>query len=238
MLAALGFTYLLILDYQKRQEWSFAVFMNELYIAGLPLKQEDDGISASRVTMGRQKLDSKQINNVFSQRGGKGGGEFWAVDEPFPTNIRAKDLNPAILKDYFGSLGVPVATLEAEVARLRNKVPTDIAQVAAEAAEAFKGKDDNTKRAFTAKLLLPLAYNVFQVEKLQAALDTAKGASLDALLADTIQRRMLAEILEPCEIFRPGAYKTDKSFTFLIEKAGDLDYLKLDDLKKHPRKTL
>jgi hypothetical protein len=233
VLAALGFTYLLILDYQKRQEWSFAVFMNELYIAGLPLKQEDDGISTSRVTMARQKLDSKQISDVFSQpqRGGKGGGEFWAVDEPFPTTIRAKDLTPAVLKDYFGSLGTPVATLEAEIARLKNRVPTDVAQVASDAAEAFKGKDDKAKRQFVAKLLLPLAYDIYQVEKLDKTLQAAKGAALDALLADVIQRRMLVDILAPCEIFRPGAYKTDKNFTYLIEKAGDLDYLKLDDLK-------
>src|SRR5437016_12166648 len=60
VLAALGFTYLLVLDYQKRQEWSHAVFMNELFIEGLPLKQEQDGLSASRVTLPRQKFDSNQ----------------------------------------------------------------------------------------------------------------------------------------------------------------------------------
>ena len=231
VLAALGFTFLLILDYQKRQEWSFAAFMNELYIEGLPLKQEDDGPSASRVTMAKQKLDAKQISEVFRMRGGSGGGEFWAVDEAFPERIRAKDLTPAILKDYFGSQGAPVITLEAEVQRLKTKVPGDIAQVAGEAADAFKGKDDNAKRQFASKLLLPLAYNIFQVEKLDGKLKAAKGAALDALLADAIERRMLVEILAPCEIYRPGAYRSDKSFTFLIEKVGDLDYLKLDDLK-------
>lgn len=231
VLAAVGFTYLLILDYQKRQEWSFAVYMNELAVAGLPLKQEDDGISASRVTMPRQALGSKQISDVFNSRGGRGSGEFWAVDEPFPTTIKAKDLTPAILKDYFGSLGAPVATLEAEIARLKNKVPADIAQVAAEGAEAFKGKDDAAKRQYVSKLLLPLAYNTYQVEKLNKTLEAAKGAALDTLLGDVVQRRMLLDILAPCEIFRPGAYKTDKSFNYLIEKSGDLDSLKLDDLK-------
>ncbi|HWY86708.1 MAG TPA: hypothetical protein VNX28_08285, partial [Gemmataceae bacterium] len=47
-LAALAFTYLLVLDFQKRQDWSYAVFMNELYIQGLPLQEEDDGPTASR----------------------------------------------------------------------------------------------------------------------------------------------------------------------------------------------
>src|SRR5207249_659638 len=53
VLAAVGFIFLLVLDYQKRQEWSHAVFMNELYIKGLPLKEEDEGPSGSRVTMPR-----------------------------------------------------------------------------------------------------------------------------------------------------------------------------------------
>src|SRR5437868_4713152 len=65
VLAALGFTYLLVVDYQKRQEWSHAVFMNELFLQGLPLAQEDDGLSGSRVTLPHQKLESSQITEVF-----------------------------------------------------------------------------------------------------------------------------------------------------------------------------
>ena len=37
VVAALAFTFLLVLDFHKRQEWSYAVFMNELFIEGLPL---------------------------------------------------------------------------------------------------------------------------------------------------------------------------------------------------------
>jgi hypothetical protein len=225
VLAVLGFTYLLVLDYQKRQEWSHAVFMNELFIQGLPLKQEDDGLSASRATLPRQKLDSNQISEVFRLRGGKGGGEFWAVDEALPTRISAASLTPQILKDYFGSLGAPVATLEDEIKRLSSKVPADIAAAAKEAADAFKAKDDSAKRQFAAAVLLPLAYDTYQVEKLDAKLKATKGPELDVLIDDAVQRRLLVDILAPCEIFRPGEVSKP-----LVEKVGDLDSFKVDQL--------
>src|SRR5262249_18284730 len=47
--AAAGFTFLLVMDYQKRQSWSRAVFLHDLKITGLPLKEETDGTSASRI---------------------------------------------------------------------------------------------------------------------------------------------------------------------------------------------
>jgi hypothetical protein len=226
VLAAVGFAYLLVLDYQKRQEWSHAVFMNELFIEGLPLKEEDNGPSASRVTMPRQHLESKQISDVFTLRGGRGGGEFWAVDEDLPNRIAAKSLTPAILKQYFGSLGAPVATLEEEIKRLKGKVPADIGNVAGEVAEAFKGKNDVAKRQFATALLLPLANDVYQVEKLNTKLKAAKGAELDSLLDDAVQRRLLVDILAPCEIYRPGEVSKP-----LIEKVADLDAFKIDQLK-------
>ena len=242
-LAALAFTYLLVLDFQKRQDWSYAVFMNELYIQGLPLQEEDDGPTASRVTTPRQRLESKQINDVFSPRGGKGGGEnaFWTVDEPFPNRIRPTDLTKEVLKDYFGNQGVPVATLEEEVKRLKKEVPKDIARAAQETVTALKGADDAAKRQFAARLLLPLAYDVYQVEAIDRALKGAKGPKLDARIQEAVQRSLLVGILAPCEIFRPGDVgKTvkDKSGKdkfepkFFVEKAGDLDYSKVEDLEK------
>ena len=79
VIAALGFIVLLFLDFQKRQDWSYATFMNELAIEGLPLKQEEDGVSASRATLPRQKLDSRQIQSVFASRGGE------SVDTSLPS---------------------------------------------------------------------------------------------------------------------------------------------------------
>jgi hypothetical protein len=231
VLAAVTFFFLLVLDYQKRQDWSHAVFMNELYIAGLPLKEEDNGPSASRVTLPHQKLDSKKISEVFSLRGGKGGGEFWAIDEPLANRVEAKNLTASILKEYFGSLGAPVKTLEEEIARLKDKVPADIAGAAQETVAALKGKDDKAKRKLASAVLLPLAYDVYQVEKLDEKVKAAKGAALDALIDDAVQRRMLLDILAPCEVFRPG----DVNVPFL-DKAGDPDQFPLDELKKRLQK--
>src|SRR5438132_4058930 len=39
VVAALAFIFLLFLDFQKRQDWSYAVFMNELFAEGLPLAE-------------------------------------------------------------------------------------------------------------------------------------------------------------------------------------------------------
>jgi len=226
VLAALVFFYLLILDFQKRQEWSYVVFMNELIMQGLPLKEEDEAPSGSRATLPRQKLDSKQINDVFNPRGGK-GGEFWPVDEPLPTRIQAQHLTPEILKDYFGPLGMPVATLEEEVKRLKAKVPADIARVAQDASEAYRTKDDAAKRKLAENLLLPLAYDIFQVEALERKIKSAKGPELDSLYEEAVQRRLLIDILAPCEIYRPGDVGT-----FLIEKVADLNNFKLDQLQQ------
>jgi hypothetical protein len=204
VLAALGFAFLLVMDFQRRQDWSYLVFLNELHMQGLPLKDEDNGPSGSRVTMPRQKLDSKQIKDVFSLRGGKGGGEFWVVDEPMPNRIEARHLTKEILKDYFGSLGAQVATLEDEVERLKNEVPKDIASAAQEAATALAKGGDPAKRQFLANLLMPLAYDIFQVEALDRKLKAAKGLELNAYLEYAVQRRLLVDILAPCEVFRPG----------------------------------
>ena len=231
VVAALAFTFLLVMDYQKRQEWSYAVFMNEFIIQGLPLQEEDDGPSASRATFPRMRLDSDLLKLVANQRGVKGSGEFWAVDEPFPHRVQAQHLSPEILKDYFAGQGAEVKTLEDEVRRLKDQVPNDITQIARDTAAAFKGKDDATKRQFASKLLLPLAYDIYQVEKLDKKLKDAKGLELDALIEDGIQRRLLMDILAPCEVFRPGDPGKP-----LMAKVGDIDAFKLEELKRLLRK--
>ncbi len=228
--AALAFIVLLLLDYNKRHEWTYAAFMNELFIQGLPLQSEEIGISASRVSGARQKLSTKQISDVLSQRGGKGSGEaFWVVDEPFSNSITPQALTPVVLKDYFGNLGTPVSTLEEEVKRLKEKVLADIANAARGAAGALK--DDDAKRKFASRVLLSLAYDVHQVEALDKKIKAAKGKALDDLIEDACQRRMLVDILAPCEIFRPGAVSAP-----LQNKVADLDKFKLDELQNLLRK--
>ncbi len=66
--AALGFTFLLVMDYTKRQAWSYAVFKHDLGLMGLPLEEEERGPSASRVTMQRLNLSDADLKKAFSER--------------------------------------------------------------------------------------------------------------------------------------------------------------------------
>lgn len=245
VLAAVGFMFLLTLDYQKRSEWSYAVFLHDLAMQGLPLKEEEEVPSASRATVRYPKLTSEQIKAVFSTRPGTKGGDTFGVVDPdlvaqagkagafippayIENRILPSHLSPDALKDHFGAtyLGADkeVTTLEGEIARLKDKVPTDIAAVAKETVSGTPKEDD--KRALIAKLLLPLTYDIHQVEKLDKKVKAAKGDDLDTLLEDAVQRRMLMDILGPADIFRPGDVKS-----FLIEKVADVDSFPLDDLK-------
>jgi hypothetical protein len=231
VVAALAFAYLLVLDFQKRQEWSYAVFLNELYVEGLPLEEEDSGPTVSRYTLPRQRLNSEQIKAIANLRGVKGSGEFWAVDEHMPNRIQPKLLTPEVLKDYFSGQGAEVPTLEDEVRRLKKKVPEDIHQVTLDAEAAFKGKDDASKRRFVGKVLLPLAYDVHQVDALDKKLKAAKGLELDVLVKDAVERRLLVDFLAPFEIYRPGDF--NKLF---LERVADLDKTKLVELRDSMQK--
>src|SRR6516164_7795633 len=143
IVAALAFTFLLVMDYSKRQAWSYAVFKHDLGLMGLPLKEEESVPSASRVTIPRQELDSEQLKRAFSERPQTKGGEpFQPVMLTLSNPILPQHLTPEILNDWFrkndwyNDVGEPVPTLEAEVGRLKKFLlgdessPGEIAQAA------------------------------------------------------------------------------------------------------------
>src|SRR5262249_3494850 len=68
-----------------------------------------------------------------------------------------------------------------------------------------------------------------QVEKLEAKIKNAKGNMVTALLEDAVQRRILADILLPMEMFRPGESEVNK--LAILEKAADKDEVSLDTLQ-------
>lgn len=213
--AALAFIFLLVLDFQKRQEWAYAGFRSELHKGGVPLAQENDAPSASRAAEPKVHLSSEHLKAIAAQRNVKlGGDSYKSINEVFESNI--KDLSPEVLKDYFGDLGDEVGSLEEEIERLKKKVPEDIAKVARDTVAG--AKDENAKRLLVRKVLLPLAYDVYQVEALAKMAKYSSGLALDALLEDAVQRRMIADILAPCEIVRPGDVKT-----FVIEKIAEVE---------------
>ncbi len=231
LLFAVVFVVLLVLDFQKRNSWSHAVFMRDLALQGLPLKAEDAGPSGWQVSAPHANLDDAQLRAALNERGGKTGSEkFQPVNEVLGGRIQPRHLTTAILKEHFGSAGEPVGTLDAEIERLKNKLPADIEAYAKERAAEVK---DEEKVNVLYKTLLPLAYDVHQIKKLDAKIRATKGPDINALLEEAIERRLLLDILGPCEAFRPGDVKS-----FVVEKGGDLEDLKLDQLKDLLRRRL
>ncbi|MCI0642426.1 MAG: hypothetical protein L0Y70_25400, partial [Gemmataceae bacterium] len=224
LLVAVVFVVLLVLDYGQRNAWSHAAFMHVLAAEGLPLKMEDSLTTGWQVSQNR-KLEAEQVKAALTQRGGKpGDAKGWVEPVDVPGGrIQPGHLTTEILKEHFSGVGEPVDTLDAEIERLNNKVPADIEAYAKEFAAAVK---DDQKAVWLYNTLLPLAYDVHQVQMLAAKIQATKGAGITALLEEAIERRLLLEILGPCEAFRPGDVKS-----FVVEKGGDLEYLKLDQLK-------
>src|SRR5581483_5264381 len=138
--AALGFAYLLLMTYQKRQSWSYAVFLYDLRDLGLPLEMEADGPSASRETTPRKLLDPAQLKAAFQKRstGVSVSEPFQAVDERFVGGIRPQHLTPEVLADVFKNLGPPVKTLEDEIRRLQKDLPADLDRAAKEVLDKYK----------------------------------------------------------------------------------------------------
>ena len=226
IVAALGFTVLLAMDYSKRQAWSYAVFKHDLGLMGLPLKEEEQGPSASRVTMQRQNLDSEQLKKAFSERPQtKQGGDFQPVTLTLSNPILPQHLTPEILNDWFrkndwyGDVGDPVQTLEKEVERLKNTLQGEIAQAAE--AIAAEAKTEDARRDLLDKLLMPLAYTPHQIDALDKKIKQVPAGDLEEKVKDAAQRRILVSILTPLEKHRP-ADVNDR----LLEQAADFDTVK------------
>jgi len=100
----------------------------------------------------------------------------------------------------------------------------DIAKVGEEVVAAEKTEADKRKKL--EKILLPLAGNVVQVRALDKKIRKVKGDELDKLLAESVRRRILVDILQPIENFRPGDVLSQ--FT---EKVADLNATKIEDLE-------
>src|SRR5205823_14793213 len=94
--AAVGFVFLLMMDYRTRADWSHAIFMHDLKAVGLPLREElAEGTSASRLALPHQRLDAGMIKEAYSTRGGKSVTEpIQNVQESFQYRIPADHLTP------------------------------------------------------------------------------------------------------------------------------------------------
>jgi hypothetical protein len=228
LLAAAGVFFVVALDHGKRQEWSYTVFLNDLYMMGLPLEEEAGGPSMSRETAAPVNLDPEAVNKAFGSRPGverKGGEKFQAVREILTERIRPGDIGPDTQRVIFAGLGEPVTTLEQEVARVKKRLPTDIDDAAKEVAESKDLKSDNARRNLATKFLLPLAHTPFQIAALDRWIQAAKGEDLAKLLEEGARLRMLVDILGPLEEYRPVPTKDQ-----VLANLTDLgDAKKVDD---------
>jgi hypothetical protein len=237
-LAVPPFLILLVLDYSARQQWSYSTFMNRLYALGLPMQDEEDAAPAALYTRPRLRIDSDRIKSVYSNRpkapGTPGFSEPFqpvdTVDESVDARVRPSQIGDQVKSDLFRSVGDPVGTLDEEVRRLKGKVPA----ILDEATNKFVADQANPQKKLAAleKLLLPLAWNTQQVEKLQAWIDKVKdnGPELDKLLAEAVQRRMLCDLMAPMNIYRPGDV-TKFPIERIGERATDKDGKDLDEFE-------
>jgi hypothetical protein len=235
--AALGFVVLLILDYGKRQAHTYAAWQNEAVIIGFGVSEDRNGVTAGVETMLRQKLSPEALKAAYTSRGGSSVSEpFAPVEDGLRYQLYMGESSPDQLKELMKDLGNPVGNIEEEMARIKGGLFTQIESVASQLADSMAKADETAKKAKVAMLLYPLCFNPMQVEKLERKIKDTKPNAVPALLEDAIQRRILADILLPVEMFRPG--NPDNKDTAILEKATDKDEVPLDKLRDLMKRRL
>ncbi|MBX9678019.1 MAG: hypothetical protein K2X38_04585 [Gemmataceae bacterium] len=224
--AALAFAYLLMMDYQVRQTWSYVGLLHDLKVQGLPSDDDakGDGLSAGVLTQTRPRLSSEMLKEAFKARGGNLSGDFQAIEQAMRTPIRIEQLSEDVLKDHFGDAGEPVATLEAAVEKFKETFPKAVFDAAQDYATAKKTEAE--KRDALGKILLPLSTNIMQIRSTAKKVADAPAANLDAMLTEAVRRKLYRDFLAPLELFRPGELAG-----FTVNKTGDLDNLPLANLE-------
>jgi hypothetical protein len=206
LLAALGFAYLLLMDLDARNRWAYEVFKRDVAMMGIPLKEEESPSAkaalAAQAASPRLTLEPAWLEKAYKDRTGKSLQDKFLPAMLDPQYIRPQDLSEELLKDLFSNHGKePVATQDAEIARVKANLPKWI-DAAAEGA-AGKTKD---KLGLLYDCLLPLAHltdKKDQVDELDRAIKAANAKQLDELAADAAKRKLLVDLLLRLEEFRP-----------------------------------
>ena len=229
------FTYAFLQDQHKRQEYAYAIFRHDLAILGLPHESEENGPAASRATLPNQRIPADQVERVMIERGVKmpkeadkpGGAQDnvnpAGVDESLVTQIKPSSLTDEILKEHFGALhegAGEVRTVEGEISRVKKLVAEDMKKAAEDAYALVQGGGAAKVATEVEKLLLSLAMDIYQAEKLDKHIKAEAPKNGKQLYVAAALRRMAFDFLLPLEMFRPG----DPSFGF-VENFGDLEKL-------------
>jgi hypothetical protein len=164
---------------------------------------------------------------------------FTSVEDGFRFQLYTGEWGPAMLKEMMGDLPEPVGSIEEEMRRLKSKLPGDIKAVADQLL-ANLAKAPAEKQKKLGMLLFPLCVTPKQVEDLEKKIKSAQGEALDNLLAEAVERRILADILMPIELFRASdPNKTEEKGTLVyrspLENAAEAP---IDDLRNLLNKRL
>jgi hypothetical protein len=227
VLAALGFVFLLIQDFGTRQKHTWSGVEHEAALFGSGTTDEHKAQTPDIGAPPQPRISADEIKDAMKNRGAKAGSEALAgVDQGLQHGIFSAGVGEAARKELLKDLNPPVASIEEEFGRLKTALLSEIENTGKSMVEALKG--DDAKRDRVRLLLMPLAVATFQIDALDKHIAAAQGEALDTLLNEATQRRLIADILNPVEMFRPGDIDAPNSF---IEKVADLDALKLDDVK-------
>jgi hypothetical protein len=237
---------LFFLDYGARYQWSYATFLNRVLAYGLPLADEEAAAPASYYTRPRLRIDSDRLKEAYTKRPKPQGTPSVTeafqpadtMDEPVAFRIKPSQITAQVQRDL--NLEPPVRTLDEEVNRLKEAVP----RLMDEAATKFVTDRPSVEKKVQAleRILLPLAWNSFvphpkldqginragTVDALSKQIKDAAAAGsdqLDRLLKEAVQRRMLADVLAPANIYRPG-----EKDQLAVEKISELENHSLDTL--------
>jgi hypothetical protein len=175
VLTAGGFIYLLSVDYQARQQWSYEVFRHELVLNGLPVDEYDVGLKVDQQPTYDAKSKTWRLPDEDKDAAVR-------IDRPLYT-----DLGPDMLFDLFndsfalgkdGKDGV-VKTQKEEVERVRDKLK----------AELDAAKNDAERRSKLKAFFLARYRCARTVKEREDSLKLAKD---DKIKIDELEKEFLA----------------------------------------------
>jgi hypothetical protein len=201
LIAAPLFLVVAYLDHMVRVQYSYRTMLNYVQVRGLPLQSEDKIDSISNQTRPLIVLTSDQLKAEFNKRPGvKRTNEPFApfeetLEKRIPFQLRPSDMTPELLRDVFQfHPDEAVATLDAEIDRLKTTLPKKVEEAAEEVKQVLAKKTDEEKRAIVKKALSPFSWDSALAKKQEAKLDETKGAELDAEVKRTVIRNVLFTI--------------------------------------------
>jgi len=205
LLAVLAFFYLLLMTLSRRHQWMDQAFYRSVAIQGRPLAVEANGLSDANALAPKETLDPEWLKAAYEERGGKKVSERFREASLELQPIlpqQTQGLSDEVLKWMFKEGGgTPVKTLDEEVARLKQELPGMIKKAAEGAKEKFLSEKDRRDRL--QKELFALAITTDQVAALDKAMQAVAPPDLAEVLIEASQRRMIADILDVMEEFRP-----------------------------------